>query len=55
MRCTKAPALATPAQYAHFAAKRAKYLMNGGASSDELVDISERWLKPEVHPGLYFA
>ncbi len=41
--------------YAHFAARRAKYLLKAGASTEEIATISENWLKSNVIPSLYFA
>ena len=54
-RCTKAISSATPVAYAHFAARRGKYLLKGGAKGKELATLSEEWLKADRFPSLYFA
>jgi eukaryotic translation initiation factor 2C len=42
-RCNKSVSLATPAYYAHWASRRAKYLFTAGASEKELAEISNTW------------
>ena len=54
-RCTRAVSYATPAYYAHWAARRGKALLNAGATSDELLNISESWLQDGQNPSMYFA
>jgi len=53
-RCTRSVSYATPAYYAHWAARRGKVLLNAGASKEELVEICESWMKDEKQPSLYF-
>ena len=43
------------AYYAHWAARRGKALLNAGASSEQLLNISESWLQNNVLPSLYFT
>ena len=43
-RCTRAVSLATPAYYAHWAAKRGKHYLNAGAFGDQLDEICGKWL-----------
>ncbi len=54
-RCTRSVSYATPAYYAHWAARRGKVLLNAGARSDELINISESWLQGDKLPSLYFV
>jgi eukaryotic translation initiation factor 2C len=42
-RCNKSVSYATPAYYAHWASKRARYLVVGGASEEDLVAISSNF------------
>ena len=53
-RCTKSVSYATPAYYAHWAARRGKVLLNAGVSSSELTAMSQSWLKEDMLPGMYF-
>ena len=52
-RCNRSVSYATPAYYAHWASRRAKYLFSAGATDGELVDISRRWGRI-TSPGMYF-
>jgi len=42
------------AYYAHWAAKRGKYLMSGGANASDLAEMSNKWMKESI-PSLYFV
>eukprot|EP01039_Chlorochromonas_danica_P003414 gene3414-3741_t len=53
-RCTRSVSYATPAYYAHWAAKRGKSLLSGGADAKDLVEFSNNWMKESV-PSLYFV
>ena len=50
-RCTKSVSYATPAYYAHWAARRGKVLLNAGASSATLANLSQKWLE---EPGMFY-
>ena len=52
-RCNKSVSLCTPAYYAHWVGKRAKYLMASGASTADLSRISEIWAGPDS-PSMFF-
>ncbi len=54
-RCTRSVSYATPAYYAHWAARRGKVLLSAGASNEELLNICENWMKADRFPSLYFA
>jgi hypothetical protein len=54
-RCTKAVSFAQPAYYAHFAARRGKYLQQAGCADSELLEMSENWLKAERIPSNYWC
>lgn len=53
-RCTKSVSYATPAYYAHWAARRGKVLLTAGATSDQLKELSKSWLAEDMLPGMYF-
>ena len=52
-RCNRSVSIATPSYYAHWAAKRARHLLNAGASENELVVISKVWAENEF-TSMYF-
>jgi eukaryotic translation initiation factor 2C len=52
-RCNKPVSMATPATYAHLAAKRARHLLAAGGSEDDLKSISQLWLQKEFS-SMYF-
>lgn len=51
-RCSRSVSYATPAYYAHLAAKRGQCLLKAGCSPAELTKMSENWL--DKNPSLYF-
>lgn len=53
-RCTRAVSYATPAYYAHWAARRGKALLNAGVSPKELTKITESWLSDDIKDSMYF-
>jgi eukaryotic translation initiation factor 2C len=54
-RCTRSVSVATPAYYAHWAARRGKVLLSAGAHSSQLREISEKWAENGTIPGgMYF-
>mmetsp|Transcript_13919 Transcript_13919/g.30553 ORF Transcript_13919/g.30553 Transcript_13919/m.30553 type:complete len:898 (+) Transcript_13919:485-3178(+) len=53
-RCCRSVSLATPAYYAHWAARRGKVLLSSGLSREDLESTSRAWLAPNVPPSLYF-
>jgi eukaryotic translation initiation factor 2C len=53
-RCNKSVSLATPAYYAHWASRRAKYLFTAGASEGELANISQTWSHQSRHSTMFF-
>jgi eukaryotic translation initiation factor 2C len=53
-RCNRSVSLATPAYYAHWASKRARNLLSGGASDGELTNISRTWCLPNRHSTMFF-
>jgi len=53
-RCTKSVSYATPAYYAHWAARRGKVLLNAGVTGPQLNAMSNDWLGEEALPGMYF-
>jgi eukaryotic translation initiation factor 2C len=53
-RCTRSVSYATPAYYAHWAARRGKALLSAGASVKELSELSQGWLQ-EGLPSMYFV
>lgn len=53
-RCTKSVSYATPAYYAHWAARRGRVLLNAGVTPDELKSFSANWLEDGALPGMYF-
>ena len=54
-RCTRAVSYATPAYYAHWAARRGRILLNAGATPDELLGLSNHWLTPaNANNAMYF-
>ena len=46
-RCNKSVSMVTPVYYAHWAAKRARYQLNGGATPNEIGLISDSWAAKE--------
>lgn len=54
-RCTRSVSYATPAYYAHWAAKRGKTWLSAGVAESELLDISEKWLQEGENASMYFA
>ncbi len=53
-RCTRSVSYATPAYYAHWAARRGKALLSAGASLNDLQTLSEWWLKEGQGTSMYF-
>ena len=56
-RCTRGVSYATPAYYAHWAARRGKVLLAAGATNSELTKCTEQWLDPKnpnSHSTMYF-
>lgn len=53
-RCNRSVSLATPAYYAHWASKRARTLLSGGADDSELRSISRTWSLPSRHSTMFF-
>jgi len=54
-RCTKSVSYATPAYYAHWAARRGKVLLAAGMTGVELQELSEKWMEDGVPASMYFA
>jgi len=53
-RCTRAVSYATPAYYAHWAARRGKALISAGATREELAAMSKNWLTDPNSNAMYF-
>eukprot|EP01034_Spumella_vulgaris_P023600 gene23599-29836_t len=55
-RCTRSVSYATPAYYAHWAARRGKALLAGGAKPGDLTGMSDQWLQgnQQNHNTMYF-
>jgi len=53
-RCTRSVSLATPAYYAHWAARRGKVLMAAGMSAEELSVTVAGWIAQEAMPSMFF-
>lgn len=55
-RCTRSVSYATPAYYAHWAARRGKALLMGGAAPGDLTGMSNQWLVGGnmAHNTMYF-
>jgi hypothetical protein len=51
---TVAPDRDAAAYYAHWAARRAKVLMNGGVDSRDLDALSSAWIKADMPATMYF-
>lgn len=54
MRCTRAVGYATPAYYAHWAARRGKALLQAGVRPEELKKMTNDWLKDEQEKAMYW-
>mmetsp|Transcript_2285 Transcript_2285/g.3117 ORF Transcript_2285/g.3117 Transcript_2285/m.3117 type:complete len:289 (+) Transcript_2285:2-868(+) len=52
-RCTRSVSYATPAYYAHWAAKRGSCLLKAGCRPDELQTLCEQWMN-DANGGMYF-
>lgn len=52
-RCNRSVSIATPAYYAHWASRRAKNLCAAGASSNDLLTISQTWAGSQM-PSMFF-
>jgi eukaryotic translation initiation factor 2C len=53
-RCNKSVSYATPAYYAHWASKRGHYLINAGATAEDLEHISATWTNPSCPNTMFF-
>lgn len=53
-RCNKSVSYATPAYYAHWASRRAKYLFAAGASDPDMQHISQTWSAPGMYSSMFF-
>jgi eukaryotic translation initiation factor 2C len=53
-RCNKSVSHATPIYYAHWAAKRARHLLNAGGSNRDLLDISKIWAQNDRSSSMFF-
>jgi eukaryotic translation initiation factor 2C len=57
-RCTRSVSVAAPAYYAHWAARRGKVLLQGGANPHSLHEWSTQWIDGDDHKkwrnGMYF-
>jgi len=53
-RCTRSVSVATPAYYAHWAARRGKILMNAGVDSQDLDKLSNAWIEANMPATMYF-
>lgn len=53
-RCNRSVSVCTPVYYAHWAARRARYLLSAGADIDELKTISQEWSSHE-HGTMFFV
>lgn len=53
-RCTRSVSYATPAYYAHWAARRGNALLKAGVNPAELRAMTERWLADEKSNAMYF-
>lgn len=54
-RCNRSVSLATPAYYAHWASRRAKYLCTAGADNVDLLAISEKWSEAGRDSTMFFV
>ena len=54
-RCNKSVSYCTPAYYAHWASKRAKNLFAAGGSSQDLIEISEKWAETGALSTMFFV
>jgi hypothetical protein len=52
-RCTRSVSYATPAYYAHWAAKRGSHLLRAGCTPAELESICEQWMTA-TNTGMHF-
>lgn len=55
VRCNKSVSYATPAYYAHWAAKRCKELIAKGADNAKLLEISQKWSSTDVLSTMFFV
>ena len=53
-RCTRSVSVATPAYYAHWAARRGKVLLNAGVEGKHLEAMSAEWIKAGMPASMYF-
>lgn len=54
-RCDRSVSIATPVMYAHWASRRARNLSMGGASAQELENISKLWLSEDRPSNMFFV
>jgi hypothetical protein len=53
-RCNRSVSVATPAYYAHWAARRGRTLHAAGARDEDLTTISEEWCRQGRESTMFF-